>query len=138
MRAKSTESSREVPRERFVNVSGGSILAIIKQKVYIETSIVSYLTSRRSRDMVIAAHQELTLQWWEQRAGVFALAISELVREEVGGGDSAASSERLGAIEDLPILAISDEAVSLAGSWLGPALSQFRLRLMRFISPLRR
>lgn len=41
----------------------------MKQKVYLETSVVSYLTSRRSRDVVIAAHQELTLQWWEQRAG---------------------------------------------------------------------
>ncbi len=91
----------------------------MKQKVYIETSIVSYLTSRRSRDMVIAAHQELTLQWWEQRAGVFVLVVSELVREEAGRGDPAASAERLAAIEDLPILAISDEAISLAGQLIG-------------------
>ncbi|MBN2308796.1 MAG: hypothetical protein JXR94_07495 [Candidatus Hydrogenedentes bacterium] len=40
----------------------------MSQKVYIETSIVSYLASRRSRDMVIAAHQEITLQWWEHLA----------------------------------------------------------------------
>ncbi len=91
----------------------------MKQKVYIETSIVSYLTSRRSRDVVIAAHQELTLQWWEQRAQVFTLVGSELVREESGRGDPAASAERLVAIEDLPVLAISDEAVSLAGQLVG-------------------
>ncbi|HPG67691.1 MAG TPA: type II toxin-antitoxin system VapC family toxin [Candidatus Hydrogenedentes bacterium] len=86
----------------------------MKRKVYIETSIVSYLANRRSRDMVIAAHQEITLQWWEQRAGAFALVISELVREEAGGGDPAAATERLAAIENLPILAVSNEAVALA------------------------
>ncbi len=64
--------------------------------------------------MVIAAHQEITLQWWEQRAGAFALVISELVREEAGGGDPAAATERLAAIENLPILAVSNEAVALA------------------------
>jgi predicted nucleic acid-binding protein len=86
----------------------------MEQKVYIETSVVSYLTSRRSRDMVIAAHQELTLQWWEQRAGAFTLVISELVQEEAGKGDPAASDERLAVIAELPILTINDEAVLLA------------------------
>ena len=69
--------------------------------------------------MVIAAHQELTLQWWEQRAGAFTLVVSELVREEASGGDPVASAERLAAIEDLPILSISDEAVLLAGQLVG-------------------
>jgi predicted nucleic acid-binding protein len=91
----------------------------MKQKVYIETSIVSYLTNRRSRDVVIAAHQELTLQWWEQRASVFTVVVSELVLEEAGRGDPAASTERLSAIQDLPILAVSNEAVSLAGQLVG-------------------
>ncbi len=86
----------------------------MKQKVYIETSVVSYLTNRRSRDMVIAAHQELTLQWWEQRAPAFVVVVSELVHEEAGKGDPSASGERLAAIAELSILAISDEAVSLA------------------------
>ena len=69
--------------------------------------------------MVMAAHQELTLQWWEQRAGVFALVVSELVREEAGRGDPGASADRLAVIDDLPILAVSDEAVSLAGQLVG-------------------
>jgi predicted nucleic acid-binding protein len=69
--------------------------------------------------VVIAAHQELTLQWWEQRTAVFTVVVSELVREETSRGDPAASAERLAAIEDLPILAISDEAVSLAGRLVG-------------------
>ena len=90
------------------------ILINMKQKVYIETSVVSYLTNRRSRDMVVAVHQELTLEWWEERAPGFALVISELVQEEAGKGDPVASGGRLAAIAKLPILAVSDEAASLA------------------------
>ncbi len=86
----------------------------VEQRVYIETSVVSYLTNRRSRDMVIAAHQELTLQWWEERAAAFALVVSELVREEAGRGDPVASGGRLAVIAELPVLKMSDDAVSLA------------------------
>ena len=86
----------------------------MKQRVYIETSIVSYLTSRPSRDMVIAAHQELTRQWWETRACSFDLLVSELVREEAARGDVEASGTRMSAIEKLPILGTSNEAVLLA------------------------
>jgi len=53
----------------------------------VETSVLSYLTGRRSRDIVIAAHQEITRQWWETRAPAFDLLISELVRKEAGKGD---------------------------------------------------
>lgn len=82
--------------------------------MYIETSVVSYMTNRRSRDMVIAAHQELTLQWWERRATAFDLVISELVQEEASRGDLAAARECLAAIAELPILTTSDEAALLA------------------------
>ena len=86
----------------------------MKQRVYVETSIVSYLTGRASRDMIIAAHQELTRQWWETRAFSFDLFVSELVREEASKGDVEASSNRMSAIEELPILGTSNEAVLLA------------------------
>ena len=86
----------------------------MKQSVYIETSIASYLTGRPSRDMVIAAHQELTRQWWETRFSTFDLLVSELVREEAGKGDLEASAKRMAAIGKLPILKTNDAAVSLA------------------------
>ena len=53
----------------------------MKERVYLETSVVSYLTSRPSRDLVIAAHQELTRQWWAERRSGFDLFISELVED---------------------------------------------------------
>ncbi len=86
----------------------------MKQRVYIETSIASYLTARTSRDMVVAAHQELTLQWWETRSSMFEILVSELVREEAGKGDWEASTKRMAAIKKLPILKTNDAAVSLA------------------------
>ncbi len=86
----------------------------MKARVYIETSVVSYLTARPSRDMVIAAHQELTRQWWDRRAAAFELLVSELVREEAGGGDPEAASKRLLAIGEIPRLEVNADAVALA------------------------
>lgn len=86
----------------------------MKERVYIETSVVSYLTGRPSRDMVIAAHQELTRQWWETRASGFELLVSELVREESSGGDEEASRKRTAAIDNIPVLKANEAAVTLA------------------------
>jgi predicted nucleic acid-binding protein len=90
----------------------------MNERVYIETSVVSYLTSRPSRDLVIAAHQELTRQWWTDRGGKFDLFISELVLEEARRGDSNASANRVEAIEKLLILSATPEAVVLAAGIL--------------------
>jgi len=86
----------------------------MKERVYIETSVVSYLTSRPSRDLVIAAHQELTRQWWLERGAGFDLFISELVLEEARRGDPVASATREDAVKNLAILSTSSKAVDLA------------------------
>ena len=85
----------------------------MKQRVYIETSIVSYLTARPSRDVVVAGHQELTRQWWEERSSRFELVISELVEQEAGKGDPEAAAARLTALRPTRVLAVSDAAVAL-------------------------
>lgn len=90
------------------------ILLVMKQRVYIETSVVSYLTSRPSRDVVVAAHQELTRQWWDERSSEFELVVSELVEQEAGQGNLDASRQRLVVIEGIVILAAGDAAASLA------------------------
>ena len=82
--------------------------------MYIETSVISYLTGRPSRDMVIAAHQELTRQWWDTRGSAFELLVSELVREESAGGDAEASRKRIAAIDTVPVLRANEAAVALA------------------------
>lgn len=88
-------------------------MAIPKPTVYVETSIVSYLTALGSRDLVQAAHQEVTRNWWDFR-GDFALYASQIVIEEASAGDVHAASRRLEALENIPLLDVTDEATVLA------------------------
>jgi hypothetical protein len=81
-------------------------------KVYIETSVVSYLTSQPSRDIVLAAHQQITHAWWATRAR-FDLYVSEAVLAEASGGDPAAASRRLSILASLPVLSIGNEVAGL-------------------------
>jgi len=82
--------------------------------VYIESSVISYLVSRPSRDVVIAGRQAISHDWWENQQQRFELRVSALVEEEISRGDSLAAQRRLALIEDIPNLAISDEATELA------------------------
>lgn len=84
------------------------------QLVYVETTIVSYLASRESRDTLLAAHQEITARWWRERGPLFALVVSELVYQEASAGDPVAAQKRLSLLSGLQVLAISEEAVRLA------------------------
>jgi hypothetical protein len=82
--------------------------------VYIETTIVGHLAGRLHPSTLIAARQELTRQWWSLHSTEFRLFVSELVRSECSGGDSAAAQERLELIETLESLEIDDAVRELA------------------------
>ncbi len=84
-------------------------------RVYLETTIISYLTARPSRDLVVAAHQALTREWWERRRSDFGLVVSELVVQEAGAGDAEAARRRLELVAEVPRLAVTAEAEVLAG-----------------------
>jgi predicted nucleic acid-binding protein len=88
----------------------------MKLKVYIETSVISYLTARPSRDLITAAHQQLTIDWWEDRRTDFGLYISQLVVREASAGDEKAAKRRLQAIEQIPLLELNQEVLTLARS----------------------
>src|SRR5258708_4584226 len=90
----------------------------MKSRLYLETTIPSYLTSRPSRDLIIAGHQELTREWWEKRRDAFQLYISQLVVDEASAGDPVAARERLKVLQDLPLLDITPEVTELATSIL--------------------
>ena len=87
----------------------------MKQTVYIESSVISYLTSRLHRDVIIAGRQAITLDWWENQRHRFELRISVLVEEEIGKGDSTAAQQRLEKVAEIQSLSISDEATRIAG-----------------------
>jgi hypothetical protein len=86
----------------------------MKSSLYLETTIPSYLTSRPSRDLIIAGHQELTREWWAKRRGAFQLYVSQLVVDEASAGDPVAARERLKVLQDLPLLDITPEDRSRA------------------------
>lgn len=79
-----------------------------KRSVYIETTIVGHLTSRLSRDLVTAGHQELTHEWWENYRHRFDLYVSELVIQEAGAGNPNEAAKRLAALEGIPQLELNE------------------------------
>ena len=86
----------------------------MKLKIYIETSIPSYLTAHLSNDLRVAANQIITNEWWETRRSNFELFISEFVIAEASLGNSDAAQKRLEPIADLPILSVTDAVRTLA------------------------
>jgi len=88
------------------------------KSVYLESSVVSYLAARPSRDLVVAGNQQVTRDWWETRRGECELFVSEVVVAECAAGDPAAASERGVFLADLPVLATTDEAEALAEALL--------------------
>jgi hypothetical protein len=82
-------------------------------RVYLETTVVSYLTARPSRDLRIAAHQQATSEWWTTRRDQFDVYISQLVLEKAAVGDEDAATRRLEQVEGLSLLALTDACFEL-------------------------
>jgi PIN domain len=87
----------------------------MKPKIYIETTIPSYLTAWPSRDFLRAAHQQMTRNWWDSRRSGFELYVSQFVIQEVGAGDQVAAAERLEILAGIPILDPTAASEKLAG-----------------------
>lgn len=86
----------------------------MKKIVYIETTIISYLVARPSRDLLLAAHQQLTRDWWEQERQNYACITSDEVQREASLGELEMSRLRLELIRDVPIILTGPEARQLA------------------------
>lgn len=84
------------------------------ERVYIETTVVSYLTARPNRDVVIAGHQQITHEWWETRRTSFELCVWQLVLDEASAGDAVAAQDRLAVLRPMLVLETTAEAVELA------------------------
>lgn len=86
----------------------------MKPRVYVESSVVSYLAARLSRDVVILGNQVVTREWWRGAAERFEPVVSALVFEEAGAGDPKAARDRLAVLERLTVLDANDESIALA------------------------
>lgn len=81
--------------------------------VYLETTIPSYLAAHPSRDLVMAAHQQITHEWWLTAQERFDLYVSEAVLAELRAGDPGAAARRLALVSGLPVLALNDDVRQL-------------------------
>ncbi len=81
--------------------------------VYLETTVISYLTARPSRDVVIAGHQAVTAQWWQSAATDYDLYISRAVLAEIQAGDPQESARRLQLIHGMTMLEYTDDVTDL-------------------------
>ncbi len=89
-------------------------LSEMKPSVYIETTIISYLAARPSRDVIVAGQQQTTRMWWDDRSSQFDLVTSELVLREAAVGDAGAAARRAALLIGMRTLASTAEAESLA------------------------
>ncbi len=90
------------------------------RRVYLETSVVSYLTAFPSRELLVAGHQQVTRDWWIRRAR-FDVFVSDAVLQEVSRGDPEAAARRTAALAGIAILTAPPEALILAGRFLSAA-----------------
>ena len=93
----------------------------MKRKIYVETSVISYLTARPSKTIIGAAHQQITLAWWELRSD-YELLVSQSVWQECAAGDPLAAQKRLAALEGISVLAITQDMIRLAASLIEQAI----------------
>ena len=83
------------------------------ESVYLEATFISYLVARPSRDLLVAAHQQISQEWWANRRGAFECAVSQVVIDEASVGDPTEVKKRLAIISGLPALDITADATSL-------------------------
>ncbi len=90
----------------------------MRETVYIETSIVGYLTARMSNNLILMANVEATREWWDSRREQFDLYISQTVLDEVARGDAEIASRRLEILKEFPLLDVNESVQDLAIQFL--------------------
>lgn len=90
----------------------------MSETVYLETSILGYLTARSTKNLILAANIEVTRDWWENYSAAFDLYVSQLVLDEAALGDSQIAAKRLEILQDIALLEPSEPAQELAIQFL--------------------
>lgn len=86
----------------------------MKKRIYIETSFISYLTNPISRDLVLAAHQEISQEWWRKKRKGYLLLSSSLTHKEASEGNPEYSRKRIEVLNEVSLLDITQEAIDLS------------------------
>ena len=86
----------------------------MKVTVYIESTIVSYLAAKPSRDLIVAAHQQLTTEWWNLIRPQVDCFVSPFVIQEISAGDKEAANKRIEIVKDIKVLELNQEIQKIA------------------------
>ena len=91
-------------------------------RIYIESTIPSYVVARPARDLIQAARQQLTRDWWDLQREQHELFTSQVVLDEVAFGERAMAQLRLDLLDGVPLLQVTDEVKALARKVLASGL----------------
>lgn len=86
----------------------------MKSKLYLESTIPSYLVARPSRDIILAGQQKCTHDWWNKRADDFEIFVSDVVFDEIATGEAAMAKKRMYLIKSFSLLPINQNVIELA------------------------
>jgi predicted nucleic acid-binding protein len=90
----------------------------VSETVYIETSVIGYLTVRPSNNLILMANLEITRRWWDTRRSQFTLYISQVVLDEAGQGDTEMASKRLEILQNISVLELTEAIQDLGMQFL--------------------
>ena len=91
-------------------------------RIYLESTIPSYVVARPARDLLQAARQQLTQDWWAWKRGDHDLFTSQLVLDEVAFGEPAMAQLRVAVLQGVPLVRVTDEVMELARAILASRL----------------
>src|SRR5438270_13473229 len=83
------------------------------ESAYLETTFISYVVARPSRDLIVAGHQQTTQDWWANRRTEFECSVCQVVIDEASLGDPAEIQKRLAIIGNLRNLDVTEDAMAL-------------------------
>jgi hypothetical protein len=95
---------------------------MLSVRIYIESTIPSYVVARPARDILQAARQQLTKDWWDLERAKHELFTSQIVLDEIACGETAMAQERLDAMAQIKLLDLTDEANALTKDILASGL----------------
>jgi predicted nucleic acid-binding protein len=90
----------------------------MSETVYVETSILGYLTARSTKNLILAANTEVTKEWWELHRTALTLYVSQVVLDAVGRGDAEIALKRLEILNGLPLVELNQSVRNLAAQFL--------------------
>ena len=91
-------------------------------RIYIESTIPSYVVARPARDLLQAARQQLTKDWWDLQRKTHELFTSQVVLDEIAAGEPEMAERRLELMDGITVLDLTPAAEALAGRILHSGL----------------